>query len=163
VKQNIPFQSAEDGLTRLFLHHRDDLIEMKSIRQEKTRLEVQRAFLDEIIRCLREYIQGMKVELVFNLGEVGMSEWEDRNDKRMIFSKTMDERTTHHRVSRNVKYISIVTCISAREESLTPYVVILQDSEPLRKKLMHHDIRLGVDFVLRQRLKPYMNSTLFLK
>jgi hypothetical protein len=101
--------------------------------------------------------------LVFNLDEVGISEWEDRKDKRVIVSKTIDGRTIHHRVSRNVKYISTVTYISAGEESLTPYLIISQNSKLFRKKLIHHGVRLGFDFVLRQRLKSYVNSTLLLK
>jgi hypothetical protein len=59
------------------LRHQDDLSEIKSTSQENTRLEVLRAFLDEAIRCLREYVHGMKAELMFNLDEVDMSEWED--------------------------------------------------------------------------------------
>jgi hypothetical protein len=43
------------------------------------------------------------------------------------------------------------------------YIVILQDSEPLRKRLMHHGVRIGSDSVLRQRSKSYVNSILFLK
>jgi hypothetical protein len=56
------------------LQPREDLSEVKSTRQEHSRLEVSRAILDETIRCLREHVQGMKAELLFNLDEVGMSE-----------------------------------------------------------------------------------------
>jgi hypothetical protein len=42
------------------LRHRDDMAEPKSTPQEDTRLEVPRTFLNETIRCLREYVQGMK-------------------------------------------------------------------------------------------------------
>jgi hypothetical protein len=56
------------------LRHRADLYETKSTPQEHVRLEVSRAFLDEIMCCLREHVQGMKAELVFNLDEVGMFE-----------------------------------------------------------------------------------------
>jgi hypothetical protein len=56
------------------LRCREDLSEMKNTAQEHSRLEVPRAFLDETICCLRDYVQGMKAELVSNLDEVGMSE-----------------------------------------------------------------------------------------
>jgi hypothetical protein len=65
----------------------------------------------------------MKAELVFNLDEVGLSEWEDRKDRKVIVPMTMDGQTIHHRASRNVKHISIITCITAGGESLTPYIV----------------------------------------
>jgi hypothetical protein len=66
-------------------------------------LEVPRAFLGETIRCLREYVHGMKAELMFNFDEVGMSEWENRKPKKVIVPKTMAGETVHHRVSRGVK------------------------------------------------------------
>jgi hypothetical protein len=56
------------------LRHEVDLTESKSTPQEEVRLEVPRAFLDETICCLRDHVQGMKTELVFNLDEVGISE-----------------------------------------------------------------------------------------
>jgi hypothetical protein len=98
------------------LRHGDDLTEAKITSQEDTRLEVLRAFLDEMVRCLREYVQGMKAELIFNLDEVGMSELENRKDKKVMVPKTMDSRTIHYRASRNVKHISIITCIGAGEK-----------------------------------------------
>jgi hypothetical protein len=113
-----------------------DLTERNSTPQEEVRLEVPRVFLDETNRCLRDHVQGMKAELVFNLDEVGISEWEDRKDKKVIVPKTMEGQTIHHRVSRNVKHISIITCITAGGESLTPYMVTSQDSERLRRRLM---------------------------
>jgi hypothetical protein len=62
----------------------DHLSNRKSTPQERTRLEVPRVFLDETISCLRDFVQGMKADLVFNLDEVGMSDWEDRKDKKVI-------------------------------------------------------------------------------
>jgi rRNA-processing protein FCF1 len=92
----------------------------------------------------------MKAGLILNLHEIGMSEWEDRKNEKMIIRMTMDDQTMHHPVSWNVKYISIIMYNTAGEESMTPYIVISQDSELFRKKLMHHGVRMGIDFVLRQ-------------
>jgi hypothetical protein len=131
------------------LRHQEDLSETKSTLQKDTRLEVPRAFLDKTIRTLREYVQGMNAGLVFNLDEVDMSEWEDRKPKKVIVPKTITEDTVYHRVSRGVKHISIVICITAARESLTPYIVTSQDSEPLRKRLMRQDFRIGIDLVLK--------------
>jgi hypothetical protein len=86
----------------------------------------------------------MKAESVFNLDEVRMSEWEDRKDKKVIVPKTTAGQTIHHRTSRNVKYISIITCIIAAGESLTPYIVISQYSEPHRRRLMNRGVRLAL-------------------
>jgi hypothetical protein len=84
----------------------------------------------------------MKVELVFNLDEVSMSEWEARKEKKAIVPATMDGQAIHHRASQSVRHISISTCITAAGESLTPYIVTSQDSGGIRKRLMSHGVRL---------------------
>jgi hypothetical protein len=145
------------------LRQGDSLSERKRTPQEGTMLEVPRTFLEEIISCLREFVQTIKAELVFNLDEVGMSDWEARKDKKVVLPTGLNDQTIHHRVSRNVKHISIIACISAGGESLTPYIVTLQDSERVREKLKSRGVRLGVDFVLRHRSKPYINGKLFLE
>jgi hypothetical protein len=82
------------------LRHREDLREVKSTQQEHPRLEVPREFLDESTRCLRENVHEMKVELVFNLHEVSMSEWKDRKEKKVIVPITMDDQTIHQGASK---------------------------------------------------------------
>jgi hypothetical protein len=126
------------------------LAETKSTPQEDARLEVPRIFLDETVCYLGEYVHGMKAELVLNLDEVGVSEWEGRKDKKVVIPRVLSGQRIHLRVSRNLKHISVITCISAAEKSLTPYIVTSQDSESLRGKLMIRGVRLGVDLVLRQ-------------
>jgi hypothetical protein len=118
--------------------------------QEDARLEVPHTFLDETVRCLGEYIHGMKVEFVFNLDEVGVSEWKDRKDKKVVIPRVLSGQTIHHRASPNMKHMSVISCISAAGESLIPYIVTLQDSESLRRNLMIRGVRLGVDLVLRR-------------
>jgi hypothetical protein len=136
------------------LRHWDELTETKSISQEDTRLEVSRVFLNETICYLREHVQWMKAELIFNLDQVGVSEWQDRRDKKVFIPRTISGQTMHHRASRIVKHVRIITCIIAAGQSLIPYIVTLQDSQSLRRKFMSRGVHLGVDCVLRQRPKP---------
>jgi hypothetical protein len=77
-----PVSISRGWVDSFILRHRNDLAETKSTPQEDTRLEVPHVFLKETIRCLREYVQGMKVKLIFHLDEVGVSEWEDRRTRR---------------------------------------------------------------------------------
>jgi hypothetical protein len=105
--------SISRGLADSFiLRHKADLSETKSTPEEDARLEVPQAFLDETVNYLREYVQRMKVELVFNLDDVGMSEWEDHKVRKVIIPTTKDGQTIHYCASRSVRHISIITCIS---------------------------------------------------
>jgi hypothetical protein len=65
-----------------------------------------------MITCLNEHIPGSCAELVFNLDEIGISEWEDRASRKVIVPVSMTDQTIHHGVHRNLKYISDILCIS---------------------------------------------------
>jgi hypothetical protein len=79
----------------------------------------------------------------FNLDDVGMSEWEDRNEKKVIVPMTMDGQMIRHGASRSVKHISVTAYILAGGESLMPFIVTSQISDDIRKRLMSRGIRLG--------------------
>jgi hypothetical protein len=103
----------------------------------------------------------MKAELVFNLNEVGMSEWEDR-DKKVIVAKMMHDQiiNTSLRIAKCEAYVDNYVYHGWRRVPDALHY-LSQDSEPVRKKLMSRSIRMGFDFVLRQRSKWYVNSILF--
>jgi hypothetical protein len=72
---------------------------VKSSPQESQRLEVPRCFLEETIWCLGEFVQSRPMELVFNLDEVEISDWEDRQTKTVIVSLSAREQTIHHKIN----------------------------------------------------------------
>jgi hypothetical protein len=47
-------------------------------------LKVPQIFPDETIKCLRKYVRRMKIELVFNLDKVSMSDWTDGKMKKVV-------------------------------------------------------------------------------
>jgi hypothetical protein len=50
-------------------------------------------------------------ELVINLDEVGIPDWENRKTRTVLVPVTMDGKMIHHAVSRNVKHISVIACM----------------------------------------------------
>jgi hypothetical protein len=128
--------SVTRGWVNSFIgRHLDRLRKVKSCPQESQRLEVPRCFLEETIRCLGEFVQGRPAELVFNLDEVGISDWEDRQTKKVIVPLSAREQTIHHKINRGLKHVSIIACVSAGGESLTPSVVTSQNSPAVRQAL----------------------------
>jgi hypothetical protein len=51
------------------------------------RLEIPRCFLDQTLACISQFVQRRPTEFVFNLDQVGISEWEDRKPKEVIVPK----------------------------------------------------------------------------
>jgi hypothetical protein len=115
-------------------------------------------FLERTVHDLNEQVQGCVAELVFDLDEVGISDWENRKTKRVIVPATMVGQTIHHEISRTVKYISVIACVSTAGESLSPYIITSQASRPVREQLKKHGVRYGTDFVLRLNPKPDSNA-----
>jgi hypothetical protein len=99
--------------------------------------------------------------LVFNLDKVGISDWEDRKPKKVVVPITVAAHNIHHRISQNVKHISIVTCISEGGACLTPYVVTVKDSVALHRALEATGMQIGKHVILKHRAKPCVNSDLF--
>jgi hypothetical protein len=76
--------------------HMDKLCKIPSVPQEAQRLEVPRCFLDETVRCITHFVDGLPTELVFKLNEVRISDWEDRTSKFVIVPKSLSSQTIHH-------------------------------------------------------------------
>jgi hypothetical protein len=154
--------SVTRGWVNSFIEgHLDRLCKVTSSPRDSQRLEVPRCFLEETILYLGEFVQGRPAELVFNLDEVGISDWEDRQTKKVIAPLYAREQTIHHKINRRLKHVSIIACVPAGGESLTPYVVTSQDSPAVRQALKKRGVRLGTDFVLKHRATPYINADIF--
>jgi hypothetical protein len=97
----------------------------RSTPQEQQGLQVPRAFLERTIQKLHDYVQDCVVELVFNLDEVRISNLEDRKTKNVIVPAAMLDQTIRHRVSRNMKHISVIACLFPAGESLLPDMVFV--------------------------------------
>jgi cytidine deaminase len=91
-----------------------------------------------------------------------ISDWEDRKTKKVIIPAAMFRQMIHHGVSRNLKHISVIACMSAVGESLIPCGVASQNSSPVQEHLKGHGAGLGMALILKSNLKPYINTDIFL-
>jgi hypothetical protein len=96
----------EDG-SILWNGGKAELFETVSRPQENTRLEILRLFLDRIVERLKQRVPSCCAELVLNLDEVGISEWEDRVRGKVIVRISMSRPTIHDGVHRNLKQVSV--------------------------------------------------------
>jgi hypothetical protein len=92
----------------------------------------------------------------------GISEWEDRKVKKnVIIPRSSRGQTIHHKINRRLSHLSVIACVSAAGESLTPYIVTSQDSPVVRRQLKTRGVRFDTDFILKSRAKPYINAEIF--
>jgi hypothetical protein len=65
-----------------------------------------------MIACLGEHLPGSCAELVFNLDQAGIFEWEDRAPREVIVPVSRTDQKIHHGVRRNPKHVSDMLFIS---------------------------------------------------
>jgi hypothetical protein len=114
-----------------------------------------------MIRSLHEAVQGCPAELVFNLDEVGISDWEAWKPTKVMVPISASAHNSHHRIFRSVKRISIVICLSAGGTCLIPYMVPSHDSEAIHWALEATGMQHGRNVIFKYRDKPYVNADLF--
>jgi hypothetical protein len=118
--------------------------------------------LERTDQNLKEHVQACVAELVFNLDEVGISDWGDLKTKTVILPEKMRGHTIHHEISRTVKHISVITCISVAGQSLTPYIITSQAPMLVQEWLKKEDVRFSTAFVLRSNPRPFINAEIVL-
>jgi hypothetical protein len=117
---------TEGWVDSFLIRQKPELFERSGRPQESPRLEIPRSFLDTRGGCLRQHVLDCCADLVFHFDEVGISEWEDRVARKVVVPVSVSGQTIHHGVHRNLKGISLVCCVSASGESMTPFLVSSQ-------------------------------------
>ena len=140
------------------LRHSDEVKKARSFPQEDQRMLIPREFLKEHLILLYKVFHGRCAELVFNLDELGYSEWQSRSPKNVIVSTSIDPSNVYHSVKRSLTHMSLLVCISLAGDSLTPMLIT---KHPISEKFFEDGLRQDEDVSLRQRNPPYMSSELF--
>jgi hypothetical protein len=138
----------------------DDIFETKSSPQENQRLAVPRAFLEVGIEEIKTHVQNACAELVFNLDEIGISESEDRIERKVSVPSTMRDEKIFHGIHRGLKHISVAACISASGDHIISFVISSQVSDAVVWKLKIDGFRIRTQIILKKREKPYINAEL---
>jgi hypothetical protein len=107
---------------------------------------------------MKDSIHGKASEFVFNLDEVGSADWEDRKPKKIIVPISIPEEDVYHPVSRKFKHLSLLACVSAAPDSLTPLVV---STSPIPDSLWSNGLRADEDALIRHRSPPYIDESTF--
>jgi hypothetical protein len=87
------------GISSLLLRCKSDLWETQSQPQEESRLNTPREFLVRTLGTLQTHVYGYFCDLVCNLDEMGVSEWEDRKSKKVVIPMNMKDRLIRHKAA----------------------------------------------------------------
>jgi hypothetical protein len=74
-------------------------------------LQVPQAFLHRTVENLKEYVQGCTTELVFNIDEVGISDWEDCKTRNIMVPDHARRGDRSLNISRSQTYFGDCSCL----------------------------------------------------
>jgi hypothetical protein len=138
------------------------VIETQRILQEEQRFQVPRIIPKRAEQHLKEYGQGCKAEMMFNLDEIGLSDWEERPPKRVSVPVTLLVGEIYHGRTRNMKYnLRQVVSLLLKNTSFL-ISIISHGSDPIREQCKRLGIRISTDVVLKSSSKPSINSNMVL-
>jgi hypothetical protein len=89
------------------------------------------------------------------LDNVGISEWKDRVERKVVIPSSITRQTIFHGLRRGLKHTS-VGC-----DHMTPFFVSLQVNDNVTRRLKSDEFRINSDVRLRKCDEPYMKATLF--
>jgi hypothetical protein len=107
---------------------------------------------------MKSVVAGKFTEFVFNLDEVGSSDWEDWKPRKVIVPRTVSQDNVYHSVSRRYRHLTLLACVSAGGDTLTPMVLT---GFPIRDEIWSTELREDEDVMFRFRNPTYMTKQLF--
>ena len=119
---------------------------------------VPRAYLEQHIMLMKSTVENKLSELVFNLDEVGSSDWEDRKPKNVIVPRLVSPDDVYHAVSRRYRHITLLACVSAAGDALTPMIIV---GSNVPDSIWRHGLREDEDVMIRTRQPAYIDESLF--
>jgi hypothetical protein len=87
-------------------------------------MTIPQAHSEEYIRLMKSVVEGKLSELFLKLDEVDSSDWEDRKPKKVIVPRSVLPDDVDTPVSRRYRHITLLVCVSAAGDALTPMIIM---------------------------------------
>jgi hypothetical protein len=110
--------------------------------QEQLRLRIPRDYLNDYISLIKEYVPLVPAELIFDLHETGLSDWEERKTKPVIIPSHASSSTVHYPIDRAIRDHTLLCCVSASGDAYSPLLIA---PHPKARRIFEKGIRENVD------------------
>lgn len=100
--------------------HQDSIKKTVISPQEDLRLTVPRICLIQYLDLIKVLIQIRAAELIYNIDEIGLSDWEERKPKTVIVPEEIDTGNLHYPVNRGIKHVTLLIKVSGGGNAYFP-------------------------------------------
>jgi hypothetical protein len=147
------------GWLASFLERREGiLIRTTIVLQEQLRLRIPREYLKDYISLIKEYVPLVPVELIFNLDETGLFDWEERKTKPVIIPSHASSSTLYYSIDGAIRHHTFLYCVSASEGAYSPLPIA---PHPKARRIFENGVRENIDLKLEIRQVPDVDAKLF--
>jgi hypothetical protein len=127
---------------------------------EFPRLQVPRQYLNQYISLIKNWDSLIPAELIYNLDETGLSDWEDSKPDPILVPTTLGDTMIHYPVNRQIRDQTFSCCIFASGGAFCQLLVRAKQSV---LRLCEMVIRDGRDLRIKIAESPYVTKELFLE
>jgi hypothetical protein len=116
--------------------------------------------MDDYIRLIQTYVPFVPTELIFNLDETGLSDWEERKSKPVVVPSDATQTPLHYPADRGIRHHILLCCISASGDAYKPLLIA---PRPSANRIFEKGVRVGIDLKPEIRPSPEVDADLFRK
>lgn len=150
---------TEGWLQKFIARHQNEIQRDISYPQEDLRLYITIEQCQKYLEVLKNEVDGKYAELIYNADEVGCSQWMDKKCKKVIVPLQSDNNRITHKVKRASKLQTILGCISAAGDVLTP--VLISTRKTIDPEVYSQGLRNDTDIIIRYSETGYATKDIF--
>jgi hypothetical protein len=145
-------------MKRFLYQHKSEVSGVTVAPQEKVRLEIPRCYLEECLTLIKKIVPIVPTELLFNLDETGLSEWENRRSEPFFVPTQEQESTLHYPVDRSVRHHTLFCYVTGSGNSYCPMLIPPTASG---RKLFDTGVSDHIDLIIKVRQPVSVTVELF--
>jgi hypothetical protein len=81
------------------------------------------SYLDNYISLINKIVPIVQTEVVYNLGETRLSDWENLNSKPVLVPAAKKDSTLHYPINRFIRHQTLLWCVTASGDSYCPMLI----------------------------------------
>jgi hypothetical protein len=128
--------------------------------QELPRLQTPQCYFDKYIDLIQACVPLVPSELIFNLDESGLSDWEERKSKAVLVKTKAADQPLHYPVDRGIRHHTLLRGISASGDAYCPLLL-----SPSREVLGIYEKGARENIDLQRKIvdSPYVTREIFIE
>ena len=158
VEKNFNKSLTYGWLNTFISRHQNSIKKTVVSAQEDLRLTVPRIYLKEYLDLVEVLIKITLAELIYNIDESGLSDWEERKPKTVLVPTEIDTGDLHYPVNRGIRHVTLVATVSGGGDAFFPLIVT---SDPELERIFDLGVRRDIDLSIHVGNSNYISKEVF--